>query len=243
LYVYAFTAFFLGLGFIAFWGRSQYLPLIFGSGVLVVLLVAGRLNFSREWFAVGRMLGNSMNLRAEIQYALAHTQWLAMEGARSQSIGDLCEDTAFIASKLGYDSMHIRLEDGERTWRFRLVNEDGLYLFRHQLPGHRDCFIELGVLCPKGSGDTEFLRANARQKFCMSCLKTKDLTSPADNGAFVSKTCSILSDLVAEGWAKAIVAGEKQNQLPVRFGVRPAAPAPAPEKQPGKSPVVQIAKI
>ena len=119
LNVYAFTAFFLGLGFIAFWYRGQYLPLILGSGVLVVLLVASRLNFSREWFAVGRVLGNSMNMRAEIQYALALTRWLAMEGTRCQTIGALCEDTVFIARKLGFDRVHIRLEDDERTWRIR----------------------------------------------------------------------------------------------------------------------------
>jgi UDP-GlcNAc:undecaprenyl-phosphate GlcNAc-1-phosphate transferase len=213
--IYAFTAFFLGLGFIAFWGRGQYLPLILGIAVLAVLLVAGQLNFSREWFAVGRVLGNSMNMRAEIQYAIAQTRWLAMEGTRCQTIGDLCEDTVFIARKLGHDWVHIRLEDDERTWHIRHVNENDLHLFRHKLPGHRDCFLELGV----------------------SRLKTKDATSPAGAGAFDLQEYSILSDLLAEGWAKAIAAWEKQNQRPVRFGV---PPAPAPEKQP-EIPALQTA--
>lgn len=214
--VYAFTAFFLGLGFIAFWCRGQYLPLILGSGVLVVLLVAGRLDFSREWFVVGRVLGNSMHLRAEIQYALAQTSWLAMEGARGQTIGDLCEDTGFIARKLGFDRLHIRLEDGERTWRIRPDNENELHLFRRQLPGYHDCFLELGVSRPKDA----------------------DETSPAGARGFDLKEYGILSDLLAEGWAKAIAAWEKQNQQPVRFGVRPAL---APEKQPEKTPALQTA--
>jgi UDP-GlcNAc:undecaprenyl-phosphate GlcNAc-1-phosphate transferase len=236
--VYAFTAFFLGLGFIAFWGRGQYLPLILGSGILAVLLVAGRLNFSREWFAVGRVLGNSMNRRAEIQYALAQTRWLAMEGARCQTIGDLCEDTVFIARKLGYDWVHIRLEDDERTWRIRPVNGNELHLFRHKLSGHRYCFIELGVAGPKVKGDTEFLRAKARQKSCGSCLKTENVTLPAGTGAFVFKDYSLLSELLAEGWAKAIAAWEKQNQLPVRFD---GCLTPPPEKQPEKIPALQTA--
>jgi UDP-GlcNAc:undecaprenyl-phosphate GlcNAc-1-phosphate transferase len=213
--VYAFTAFFLGLGFIAFWGRGQYLPLTVGAGILVVLLVAGRLNLSREWLAVGRVLGNSMNMRAEIQYALAQTRWLAMEGARCQTIGDLCEDVVFIARKLGYDCVHIRLKDGEQVWRITSVNENDLRFFRHKLPGHRDCFIGLGV----------------------ACLKTESHTSPASTGAFV-KDYSILSELLAEGWAKAILAWEKQNPLSVRFGVRLT---PAPEKQPKKIPALQTA--
>jgi UDP-GlcNAc:undecaprenyl-phosphate GlcNAc-1-phosphate transferase len=216
LKMYAFTAFFLGLGFITFWGRGEYLPLILGSGVLAVLLVAGHLNLSHEWLAVGRVLGNSMNLRGEIQYALAQTRWLAMEGTRAQSIEDLCEDTAFIARKLGFDCMHIRLEDDERTWRIRPVNENEFHLFRHQLPRHRDCHIELGV----------------------SRLKMKGITSPASVRAFDLKEYNILSELLAEGWAKAVAAWEKQNQRPVCFGVCPALP---PEKQPAKNPVVQIA--
>ena len=238
LSVYAFTAFFLGLGFVAFWCRGQYLPLILGSGILTVLLVAGRLNFSREWFAVGRMLGNSMNLRAEIQYALAQTRWLAMEGTRCQTIGDLCEDTVFIARKLCYDWVHIRLEDDERTWRIRPVNGNELQLFRHKLPGHRDCFIELGVSCPKESSGMKLPRAKARQKFCESCLKTKGVTSPNGTGAFVHKDCGILCDLLAEGWTKAIAAWEKQNQLPVRFNV---CLTPVPEKKSEKIPVLQTA--
>jgi UDP-GlcNAc:undecaprenyl-phosphate GlcNAc-1-phosphate transferase len=224
--VYVFTAFFLGLGFIAFWWRGQYLSLVLGIAILAVLMAAGRLNFSREWFAVGRVLGNSLNTRAEIQYALAQTRWLAMEGARSQSLGDLCEDTVFIARKLGYDSARVRLEDDERTWRIRPVNGNALCLFRHKLPGRRDCFIEFGVACSKAREDTEYPQAMAGQKSCVYCLKNKDTTSPACAGEFVLKEYSILSDLLAEGWAKAITAWEKKNQLPVRFGGRKT---PAPE--------------
>jgi hypothetical protein len=136
-----------------------------------------------------------------------------MEGARCQTIVDLCEDMVFVARKLGYDSVHIRLEDDERMWRIRPVNGYDVHLFRHKLPGNRDCFLELGV----------------------SRLKMKDATSPAGARAFDLKEYGILSDLLAEGWAKAIAAWERQNQQPVRFGVRLA---PAPEIQP-KIPALQ----
>src|SRR5450759_776789 len=67
--LYGFTAFFLLLGFMAFWGRGQHLTLLLGISVLVVLLAAGKFTFSREWFAIGRLLGNSLEARSEIQYA------------------------------------------------------------------------------------------------------------------------------------------------------------------------------
>jgi hypothetical protein len=66
----------------------------------------------------------------------------------------------------------------------------------------------------------------------------KGITSPASVRAFDLKEYNILSELLAEGWAKAVAAWEKQNQRPVCFGVCPALP---PEKQPAKNPVVQIA--
>ena len=84
------------------------------------------------------------------------------------------------------------------------------------MPGHRDCFIELGV----------------------SPLKDEGATSPAGARAFdLKEYYYILSDLLAEGWAKAIAAWEKQTQRPVRFGV---PLTPAPEKQP-KIPALQTA--
>jgi hypothetical protein len=81
-------------------------------------------------------------------------------------------------------------------------------------------------------------RAKARQKFCESCLKMKGITSTNGTGASVHKDCGILCDLLAEGWTKAIAAWEKQNQLPVRFGMHLA---PAPEKKPEKIPALQTA--
>ena len=152
--IYAFTAIFLALGFTAFWWHGEHLAILLGLGMLIMLLAAGQLNFSREWFAVGRILGNSMNMRAEIQYALAQTRWLVMEGARCESLAALCEDAVFIARKLGFDTVRIRLEDQERTWPVPAAGGNH-HFFRHPLPGHVGCFIELGVACPKAGDGTD----------------------------------------------------------------------------------------
>lgn len=219
--VYAFTAFFLGLSFIAFWWRGQFLPLVLGSSVLAVLLAAGRLNFSREWFGVGRVLGNSLNVRAEIQYALAQTRWLAMEGVRAENLAALCEDTVFIARKLGFSVVRVQLEDGVRTWRIAPDNENGESLFRHKLPGYHYCFIEFGVARPKSG------KGVAETKNGFTLFSGNGSPAPSANGASVPREFGILADLLAEGWSKSVATWRNQNQLPVRFDAREV---PAPER-------------
>lgn len=202
---YAFTAFFLGLGFVAFWWRGQYFALVLGIGVVAVLLAAGRLNFSREWFAVGRVLGNSLNARAEIQYGLAQARWLAMEGVRCKNIGDLCEDLAFITRKLGFASVTIRLEDGEKNWQIFAVEEKNSRRFQHKLPGHPYCFVIFVAPWHHLDSDQDLSEDNPR--------------------AITVSTFKILSEVLAEGWAKAISAFEKHQQLPVRFDSKPPSAA------------------
>jgi hypothetical protein len=233
LVTYAFTAIFLGLGFVAFWWHGEHLAILLGLGILVTLLAAGQMNFSREWFAVGRVLGNSLNMRSEIQYALAQTRWLVMEGTRCQSIAALCEDTVFIARKLGFDTVRIRLEDDERAWQITPASRgNNCRLFTHQLPGHRHCFIELGVVRPQAGRD-----ANSGDKPEIGRSKSRTVRPANGNGtpladsANVPRKFSILSDLLAEAWAKAIVAWEKQHQLPARFD---GLETPLPEKQPNE---------
>jgi hypothetical protein len=223
LVTYAFSAIFLALGFVAFWWHGQHLAILLGLGILVTLLAAGQMNFSREWFAVGRVLGNSLNMRSQIQYALAQTRWLVMEGTRCQSIAALCEDTVFIARKLGFDTVRIRLEDDERTWQTTPANGGNRRIFRHNLTSHRYCFIELGVLRPeaggsaKGGGDTEKIgRTKARTKSGASC-PTNGNGIPLADDENVAREFGILSELLAEAWAKAIAAWKKHNQLPARF--------------------------
>jgi UDP-GlcNAc:undecaprenyl-phosphate GlcNAc-1-phosphate transferase len=234
LVTYAFTAIFLGLGFVAFWWHGQHLAILLGFGILVTLLAAGQMNFSREWFAVGRVLGNSLNMRSEIQYAIAQTRWLVMEGARCQSVAALCEDTVFVARKLGFDTVRIRLEDNERTWQITPANGDNRRVFQHQLPGHRYCFIELGVIRQEAgesanNGDTAKIgRPKARTKPSVSGL-TNGNGTPHAADANVVREFSILSELLAEAWVKAIKAWEKQNQSPARFD---GLEIPAPESRP-----------
>jgi UDP-GlcNAc:undecaprenyl-phosphate GlcNAc-1-phosphate transferase len=229
VWIYGFTAIFLALGFVAFWWHGQHLAELFGAGMVIILLLAGQFNFSREWFAVGRTLGNSLTLRSEIQYALAQTRWLALEGTRSNNLEDLCEDTVFIARKLGFAGVHVQLEDRGKTWQLLPADDNHDCRFHHTLPGHPGCYLELAALCPQAGARRSPLPAASPLGSCvMGC----------------SKSSRITAELLAEGWVKAVAAWKKHNRLPVRFDARTTQSAEPQHKaipgiQPAATPLSQ----
>ena len=194
LALYTFTAIFLLLGLAAFWSHDQYLPILAGCAVLIILLAAGKLSFSREWFAVGRVLGGSLEIRSEIQYALHQTRWLAMEGARCKSIESLWEDLVFVSKKLGFAKVRLELEDGEKIWLSPDVAEADCSCSRHELPGKSRSVLEFYV--PRSMLDQEKFHDTDATKF------------------------RIMGDLIAEGWIKSVRIWEQSHQLPVRFEAR-----------------------
>ncbi len=219
--LYAFTAFFLGLGFIVFLGRGQYFSLIMGGGILAVLLAVGRFNLGGHWLAAGRILGDSLNMRSEIQYALAQTRWLVMEGSRCRDIAELSEDTVFIARKLGYDRVRIRLEDADRSWHITPTNDNELCFYGLKLPGHRSAFIELGVLCSKVRNDSCEMQRRQKGLLGVPCTKARAEYGENMEGnssiTTVPKDYRILSELLSEGWANSMVAWKRKYNLPLRF--------------------------
>lgn len=185
---YVFTAFFLFLGFAVFWSHGEQLAILLGFGALFILLAAGRLSFSREWFAVGHVLGNSLSMRAEIQYALAQKRWLILEGTRCPDLASLGEDTAFAARKIGFASLSIRLADSEKTWRFTDIPDDHCWRFRQSLPGRADCHIELTARAIKPGAAHAPTHIHNKQTF------------------------NILSELLAGGWTKAVALWETRHR-------------------------------
>ena len=182
---YIFTAFFLFLGFAVFWSQGEQLAILLGFGALFILFAAGRLSFSREWFSVGHILGNSLGRRAEIQYALAQKRWLILEGSRCPDLASLGEDTAFVARKIGFATIRIRIGDDEKYWCFtETAADENCWHFRQTLPGRADCHIEL------------------------TASATKPGAAHAPNQIHDKNTFSILGELLAGGWAQAVAAWE-----------------------------------
>jgi UDP-GlcNAc:undecaprenyl-phosphate GlcNAc-1-phosphate transferase len=224
---YVFTAYFLGLGLLAFCWSGQYLALAFGGAMAAVLLLAFRFRFSREWFNISSVLGNALRARAEINYAMAHSRWLALEGERGGSIQGICEDTAMVARRLGFIRMRIQFEKDETVWKLsscpnlescakekedeeRPVVQVGVgacrsYVFRHQLPGQPSCFIELQT-------------PNLNLATAARCP-----IDPSDRRRLIGPSkFRIVSEVLAEGWAKSITEWHHRNQLPIQL----AGPTP-----------------
>ena len=211
---YAFTAFFLFLGLIVFWSHGHHLAVLIGIGVLFILLTASRLSFSREWFSVGRVLGNSLTIRAEIQYTLAQTRWLILEGRRCPTLDSLCEDTAFIARKLGFNHLNIKLVDVEKTWSAADIGNTPCWTCRQYLPGHKECHIELAAPIPP---DGEISKT---AEFLNPTLKDEN-------------TFRIVSELLIEGWAKAVTDWHHLHSDPPRFTNKSAGTRVMPDSQAG----------
>jgi UDP-GlcNAc:undecaprenyl-phosphate GlcNAc-1-phosphate transferase len=247
---YVFTAYFLGLGMIAFWWRGQYFPLAMGGATMAVLILACRFRFSRKWFNVAAMVGDSLKSRTEINYALAHSRWLAMEGERGRDIQSICEDTAMVARRLGFVSMRIQFENNETVWKMTEgPNPGGCWqqskgdednslppvgsgtgcsdVFRHQLPGQPNCFIELES--PKAPPNL----GNAGTDRCQIPQAVRSQISPTKFG--------IVSEVLAEGWAKSVKDWHRKNKQPICF--KPSAPRKAEPQAFGFSSATATAEV
>jgi UDP-GlcNAc:undecaprenyl-phosphate GlcNAc-1-phosphate transferase len=116
LALYFVTLVFLLFGVVVFWSEGRWAPVLFGVGCLAFILSARSFSFSREWFAVGRVLGNSIEMRESIHYGLALGQWFEMEAKNCDSVENLWSDFQFILLKLNFVRANLTLPDGRREW-------------------------------------------------------------------------------------------------------------------------------
>jgi UDP-GlcNAc:undecaprenyl-phosphate/decaprenyl-phosphate GlcNAc-1-phosphate transferase len=211
--LYALTLVFLVMGLFAFWSRGELVPILLGLAVLILLFCAGNLHFSREWFAVGRVLGNSLNMRQDIQYALSLMRWLELEGRRSPSLDCLWKDFVFAAQKLGFTFAKLTLEDGERVWQ-RTESALAVSQFRY-------CFQHgpYGILEVAGGERSQLDAVSTEGEIPALDLPVEP---PADSNTF-----EIIGELLAEGWTKAAANWNRGNPAPLRFDSGTGAPKAA----------------
>jgi len=143
LILYGISSVFLLMAFGVFWSQGRWVPILFGFLCLVLVLSARSFNFSRDWFALGRVLENSLELRKETHYALALGRWLEMEAERSPGLENLWEDFVFAARKLGFNRVNLRLNDEARTWQLPEQPNSTQALHRvHELAGGESMTLE-----------------------------------------------------------------------------------------------------
>lgn len=116
LILYGLSSVFLLMAFGVFWSQGRWVPILFGFMCLTLILSARTFNFSRDWFAVGRVLENSLEVRKETHYALSLGRWLELEAERAKSPESLWSDFTFAARKMGFVSVRLTTADAERFW-------------------------------------------------------------------------------------------------------------------------------
>jgi UDP-GlcNAc:undecaprenyl-phosphate GlcNAc-1-phosphate transferase len=143
LILYALSAVFLVLAFALLWQQGKLLPFLFGLLCVTLLVAAGSIRFAREWFAIGQVLGNSMEMRKEVRYALTLMRWFELESERSDSLNNLWTDFKFMVGKLGFARVRLILTDGEKNWE-RAPRLEGLKMrhVRHEFVKNNGVALE-----------------------------------------------------------------------------------------------------
>lgn len=116
LILYGISSVFLLMAFGVFWSQGRWVPILFGFLCLTLILSARSFNFSRDWFAVGRVLENSLEVRRETHYALALGNWLELEAERALSLDSLWDDFEYMVRKMGFASAALTTNSGHRNW-------------------------------------------------------------------------------------------------------------------------------
>jgi len=116
LIFYGISLVFLLMSLGVLWSQGRWLPILFGFLCLTFIISARVFEFSRAWFSVGRVLGNSLEMRNESQYALALSRWLELEAERCDSLESLWNEFCFMLRKLDFAHARLTSSKGERTW-------------------------------------------------------------------------------------------------------------------------------
>jgi hypothetical protein len=90
---------------------------------------------------VGRVLGNSLEMRKETRYALTITRWLEMEAERSESLSNLWADYTFMMQKVGFTD--VRLVENSGQTLYSTTSE----VIAHEIPTQKIC-VEVPLKTP-----------------------------------------------------------------------------------------------
>jgi UDP-GlcNAc:undecaprenyl-phosphate/decaprenyl-phosphate GlcNAc-1-phosphate transferase len=146
LTLYFVTLVFLVFGVVVFWSKGRWAPVLFGVGCLAFILSARSFSFSREWFSVGRVLGNSIEMRESIQYALSLARWFEMEAKNCDSVENLWADFQLILLKLNFVRGNLTLKDGRHEWKRNALDPlTPLAWSRHEFSFGEAFSVELAI--------------------------------------------------------------------------------------------------
>lgn len=116
LTLYGISLVFLALSFVAFWSGGRLTPILVGCCFVMLLIAIPSLGLIKNWLTVGTALGNSLEMRKEIQYALLFRSLMEMEAERCESLPALWNDFNFAAEKLGFTKAVLTHRGAQCSW-------------------------------------------------------------------------------------------------------------------------------
>ena len=132
LVLYSLSSVFLLIAFAAFVSDGRLTPVLFGVLFLVLLIAVPSFGIIKNWLTIGAVVGTSLEARKDIQYALVIRNWMQMEAERSRSIDELWADFTYMARKLGFTKVVLRIGDKVCMWEERVPRSDTAEQHAHQ---------------------------------------------------------------------------------------------------------------
>ncbi len=154
LTLYGVSLAFLALSFVAFWSEGRWTPILFGCGFALVLVIVPSFGLIRNWLTVGRVVGNSLEMRKEIQYALLLRSWMEMESERCESLTALWDDFTFVTRKLGFSEVAMIHGNTRCAWS-SATTHPRRHCARHELHVTGEMVV-LEVFGPKTMDENRF---------------------------------------------------------------------------------------
>lgn len=133
LTLYAISLVLSVIALVAFWSDGRLTPILFGCAFLLFAVLSPSLGIIRNWLTIGRTVGNSLDMRREVQYALLLRSCLEREAERCGSVEELFGELQHMARKLGFAELRLSGPDGLRRWYAPVQTTDKLHQSRHEL--------------------------------------------------------------------------------------------------------------
>jgi UDP-GlcNAc:undecaprenyl-phosphate GlcNAc-1-phosphate transferase len=190
LILYALSLVFLLMALGACWSQGRLVPILVGVMFLGFIVAARSCGFIPDWLAVGKAVGNSLEIRKETRYVIALTGWFELEAERCRSVKELWENFQFVALKLVFSHVKLQLEDGERLWQWDGISFDapGLQQHRFELKGRDSMTLqvvaETEVLPPQLFEHLAELAAESWQKAAQCWQRAAQLPVRFDSARF-----------------------------------------------------------
>lgn len=204
---YGLSVFFLLLGLGSFMAQGRYIPVLVGLGVLTLLILGTQFGFSRRWFAVNRVLDNSLGMRGEVAYVMAMVKVLEQEAHRVQTVEEFWTHFRDAAQRIGLSRLRLKLGEQERGWSSENPPEEHRSVrFDFSAGGAGMLEMEAPVCRAHdhgGSADMvcEVYGFNRRRRTCVGHLVTFE----------------VLTELMAECWHKAAHQLQSEPEKPLSF--------------------------